>query len=332
MQSHKNRSLDETEIYSMQVFKLGTDLHYGDHVVSVFHETNALRACITSDPTFYISEHLANSHKRIANDWLSDIIKACQLPQKRTPLFLIIEQSKHNQSGILTAIKSAINHEYRFPMNSSDPIFSRSGNPIAHEKGIHEIQLGSTIHAYSRFSIDCRANLTHPQFNDSVNSIKLVYKVLCDLREVTCMDESLSTILNKSFESPSDPWVFLQMWEIMNDSEHNNRTGIVSHLHKDSAKTLKDRKVYTEWLVKRSRTLDATPKNLTEQQRNFRNAIAHQDMEVIRKIIQSINESKSEALLDVRVGDLAHLTRIMNQKMRSDIFEWLVTYAKSRVE
>jgi len=253
MQSPEKRPLDETEIYSMQVFKLGTDLHNGDHVVSVFHETNALRACITSDPTFYIREHLANSHKRIARDWLADIIIACQLPQKRTPLFLIIEQSKHNQSGILTAIKSAINHEYRFPMNSSDPIFSRSGNPIAHKKGICDIPIRSTIPVIRRFAIDYRSNITHLQFNDSVNSIKLVHRILCDLHEVTCMDDSLSTILDKSFESPSDPWVFLQMWEIMNDSEHNNRMGIVSHLHKDSAKKLKDRKVYTAWLVKRSK-------------------------------------------------------------------------------
>ncbi|MDE2772030.1 MAG: hypothetical protein OXI44_12835 [Bacteroidota bacterium] len=117
----------------------------------------------------------------------------------------------------------------------------------------------------------------------------------------------------------------------MNDSARNNRTGIVSHLHKDSAKKLEDRKVYTEWLVKRSKKLNATPKNLTELQRNFRNAIAHQDMDVIRKIIQSINESRTEALRDVRVGDLAHLTHIMNQKLRSDIFKWLVAYAKSRM-
>ena len=306
-----------TNIYSVEIHELGVDLINKNQSAKIFHDDEGVRASITCDPLRYMSNQEEPAHACLSKQWLPEIKEKLSSNQSINPLFLIIEKASNDDSLTIDTIRCSLNHEFDSRLRSVEPLFQRSGNPIAAQEGRAELLIGSTIKASSRFLP--RVGIPEASLDEKLDVISKVIPLLQDISEVTCMDEPLVTILNRSFESQPDPKVFLQMWEIMNDGM--GRSGVVSHLGCDC----KDR-----WLSPRTKRIDKDhPSSMTELQREFRNALAHMDMQRMDKIIKYVNKSNSEKLKDIYVNNHVTLTRMMIQSLQSDIFQFLLGCAKN---
>ena len=312
-----------TKTYSVQIYELSADLKNKDQVTKSFFDGEYLRASITSSPIHYMSNQAEPAHACLAEQWLPEIKRKLEANQSRCTLYLIIEKSTYENTFTVETIRCIVNHKFGFSLRSTEPLFRNSGNPIAVQAGIAEISINSTISITSNVRPESRAFVTEACLDEKIDNFKEVIKLLQNIREVTCMDEPLVTILNNSFRDKSGPWVFLQMWEIMKDGDEKNkvkRCGVVSHLGincKDS------------WLSPRTKYIDKDhPQNMTELQREFRNALAHMDMRDMKNIIEYVNESDSEKLKDIRLNNHEQLTRMMIQSLRSDIFNFLFDHTQ----
>lgn len=311
-----------TNIYSVEIHELGVDLINKNQSAKIFHHDEGVRASITCDPVRYMSNQEEPAHACLSMQWLPEIREKLNSNQSKNPLFLIIEKSSDDDSltiDTIDTIRCSLNHEFDSCLRSVEPLFQRSGNPIAAQKGRAELLIGSKIEANSRFSL--RMGIPEASLYEKLGVISKVIPLLQDIRKVTCMGEPLGTILNRSYEDESDPWVFLKMWEIMRDGK--GRSGVVSHLGCDC----KDR-----WWSPRSKKFGKDHLcSMTELQREFRNALAHMNMQDMGNIIDYVNKSDSGKLKDIHVNNHDHetLTRMMIKSLRSDIFQFLLECTKN---
>ncbi|MXZ17495.1 MAG: hypothetical protein F4069_04810 [Rhodothermaceae bacterium] len=326
-------SLTVTNFYSVQIYKLSADLENKDQVTKTFFNSATLRASITSALADYMSNQTAPAHASLAKDWLPQIKEKCHANRVRPALFLIIEKSTHDEIYTIDAIRCVINQEFAFHLQSPEPLFQNSGNPIAAQSGIKEIQIHSTLpDLQSRMMLDVRTPLTEALLDKKIQTLKQVVNLLIEMQHIRCMGESLATILFKPSSELADKLTFLQLWEIMKDRPAEDNFMDMERSEKDSKKkipgvvTSLGYNCLDKWIKPRSKKLSENPETLTELQGVYRNAIAHQDKNTLDKIMSHMSDPNSETS-----GSTSQelLNLLMTKRLIKDIYQFLLEHVKN---